>query len=61
MSKTGGKTPFLPNNDDDDEHFLRIPINDCHSEQLLPYLDESYTFIGKHSYLIEQNSFFFGF
>lgn len=46
VSTTGEKARFL--NENDDEHFLRIPVNDCHSAQLLPYFDKAYTFIGKN-------------
>ncbi|CAF3637835.1 unnamed protein product [Rotaria socialis] len=44
-SKTGERASFL--NENDDEHFLRIPINDCHNAQLLPYFDKVYKFIEK--------------
>jgi len=46
VSTTGEKAPFL--DESDDEHFLRIPVNDCHSAQLLPYFDQAFTFIGKN-------------
>lgn len=45
VSTTGDRAPFL--DEKDEEHFLRIPVNDCHSAQLLPYFDEVFTFIGK--------------
>jgi hypothetical protein len=49
VSTTGQKAPFLDGNDDndDDEHFLRIPVNDCLNAQLLPYFDQAFSFIGK--------------
>jgi len=45
VSTTGDRATFL--NENDDEHFLRIPIDDCLNAQLLPYLDKAYTFIEK--------------
>lgn len=45
VSITGQRAPFLDENDD--EHFLRIPVNDCHNAQLLPYFDQAFSFIGK--------------
>jgi len=45
VSTTGQRAPFLDENDD--EHFLRIPVNDCLNAQLLPYFDQAYSFIGK--------------
>jgi hypothetical protein len=48
VSTTGEKARFL--NENDDEHFLRIPVNDCHNAQLLPYFDQAYTFIGKDKF-----------
>ncbi len=44
MSTTGLRAPFL--NENDDEHFFRIPINDSLNAQLLPYFDQAYNFIG---------------
>lgn len=49
VSTTGDRAPFL--NENDDEHFLRIPVNDCLNAQLLPYFDKIYTFIGKENNL----------
>jgi hypothetical protein len=46
VSTAGDRASFLRENDD--EHFLRIPINDCLNAQLLPYFDQAYTFIGKY-------------
>jgi hypothetical protein len=46
VSTAGDRALFLRENDD--EHFLRIPINDCLNAQLLPYFDQAYTFIGKY-------------
>ncbi|CAF3810713.1 unnamed protein product [Rotaria sordida] len=45
VSKTGDRASFL--NENDDEHFFRIPINDCLNAELLPYFDKAYTFIEK--------------
>ncbi|CAF2189392.1 unnamed protein product [Rotaria magnacalcarata] len=45
VSKTGERASFL--NENDDEHFLRVPINDCHNAQLRPYFDKVYKFIEK--------------
>ncbi|CAF3467002.1 unnamed protein product [Rotaria socialis] len=45
VSMTGQRAPFLDENDD--EHFLRIPVNDCLNAQLLPYFDQAFTFIEK--------------
>jgi len=45
VSVTGDRVPFLDENDN--EHFLRIPIHDSLTEKLLPYLDDVYTFIEK--------------
>jgi hypothetical protein len=45
VSITGQKAPFLDENDD--EHFLRIPVNDCLNALLLPYFDQAFSFIGK--------------
>ncbi|CAF0725502.1 unnamed protein product [Adineta steineri] len=45
VSKTGDRTSFL--NKNDDEHFLRIPIDDSLKAQLLPYFDQAYAFIEK--------------
>lgn len=44
VSTTGERVPFLDENDE--EHFLRIPVNDCLNAQLLPYFDQAYAFIG---------------
>lgn len=44
VSATGDRATFLEENDH--EHFLRIPINDCLNAQLLPYLEKTYAFIG---------------
>ena len=46
VSITGDRASFLDENDD--EHFLRIPINDCLNAQLLPYFEQAYMFIGKY-------------
>ena len=48
VSATGDRAPFLRENDD--EHFFRIPIQDCLTAQLLPYFDQAYTFIGKDKF-----------
>jgi hypothetical protein len=45
VSTTGQKAPFIE--DKDEEHFLRIPVNDCLNAQLLPYFEQAYSFIGK--------------
>ncbi|CAF0737817.1 unnamed protein product [Rotaria sp. Silwood1] len=45
VSRTGDRASFL--NENDDEHFLRIPINDCLNAQLLPYFEKTYIFIEK--------------
>ncbi|UJR33575.1 hypothetical protein I4U23_021013 [Adineta vaga] len=45
VSTTGDRPSFL--NEDDNEHFLRIPINDSLDAQLLPYFDQAYAFIEK--------------
>ncbi|CAF1630377.1 unnamed protein product [Adineta ricciae] len=45
VSITGQRAPFLKENDD--EHFLRIPVNDCLNAQLSPYFDQAYSFIEK--------------
>jgi hypothetical protein len=45
VSITGQKAPFL--DEKDDEHFLRIPVNDCLNAQLSPYFDQAFSFIGK--------------
>ncbi|CAF1467774.1 unnamed protein product [Adineta steineri] len=45
VSITGQKAPFLDENDD--EHFLRIPINDCLNALLLPFFDQAFSFIEK--------------
>jgi hypothetical protein len=45
VSITGQKAPFLDENDE--EHFLRIPVNDCLNALLLPYFDQAFSFIGK--------------
>jgi ribosomal protein S27E len=45
VSTTGDRPLFL--NENDNEHFLRIPVNDCLNEQILPYFDKAYAFIGK--------------
>lgn len=45
VSATGDRATFLEENDH--EHFLRVPINDCLNAQLLPHLEKTYTFIGK--------------
>ncbi|CAF2336903.1 unnamed protein product [Rotaria sp. Silwood2] len=45
VSRTGARASFL--NENDDEHFFRIPINDCLNAQLLPYFDKTYTYIEK--------------
>lgn len=44
VSATGERAAFL-NDENDIEHFLRIPINDCHDAKLLPYFDQTYNFI----------------
>jgi hypothetical protein len=51
VSTTGQKAPFLDENDD--EHFLRIPVNDCLNAQLLPFFDPAYSFIGNYIYLFK--------
>ena len=48
VSTTGDRAIFLDENDN--EHFLRIPINDCLNAQLLPHLEKTYAFIGKYSF-----------
>ncbi|CAF3166657.1 unnamed protein product [Rotaria sp. Silwood2] len=45
VSISGQRAPFLDENDA--EHFLRIPVNDCLNAQLLPYFDQAYSFIEK--------------
>ncbi|UJR13667.1 hypothetical protein I4U23_000679 [Adineta vaga] len=45
VSITGQRAPFLE--EKDDEHFLRIPVNDCLNAQLSPYFDQTYSFIEK--------------
>jgi hypothetical protein len=45
VSTSGQKAPFLDENDD--EHFLRIPVNDCLNAQLSPHFDQAFSFIGK--------------
>ncbi|CAF1100249.1 unnamed protein product [Rotaria sp. Silwood1] len=45
VSISGQRAPFLDENDD--EHFLRIPVNDCLNAQLLPYFDQAFSFIEK--------------
>lgn len=31
----------------EDEHFLRIPVNDSYQEKLLPYFDKAFEFLGE--------------
>ncbi|CAF3806827.1 unnamed protein product [Rotaria sordida] len=45
VSISGQRAPFLDENND--EHFLRIPVNDCLNAQLLPYFDQAFNFIEK--------------
>lgn len=52
VSITGQKAPFLDENDE--QHFLRIPVHDCLYAQLLPYFDQAYAFIGKSSTVTEK-------
>lgn len=44
VSTNGERAAFLKD-ENDVEHFLRIPINDCLNAQLFPYLDQAYNFI----------------
>ncbi len=53
VSTTGDRPLFL--NENDNEHFLRIPIDDCLTAQLLPYFDKAYAFIGKYKFQLEKN------
>ncbi len=46
MSTAGARPSFL--NENDDEHFLRIPIDDYLNAELLPYFDKAYAFIGNY-------------
>ena len=59
VSKAGQTVPFLDENDD--EHFLRIPVNDCHSAQLSPYFQTTHRFIGNYKFLYKKFIFFFVF
>ncbi|CAF1023167.1 unnamed protein product [Didymodactylos carnosus] len=45
VSSTCPKAPSIA--DENDEHFLRIPINDSLNAQLIPYFDQAYNFIEK--------------
>jgi len=45
VSCHGERAPFIDENDD--EHFLRIPVNDCLNAQLSPFFDRSFAFIEK--------------
>ena len=47
VSCQGERAPFIDENDD--EHFLRIPVNDCLNAQLSPYFDQAFDFIGQFS------------
>ncbi|KHJ40721.1 dual specificity phosphatase, catalytic domain protein, partial [Trichuris suis] len=42
MSVASPKPDFLQ-----EEHFLRIPVNDSYSEKLLPYFDQAFRFVDK--------------
>lgn len=37
-----------PDHFKDDEHFLRIPVNDSYQDKLLPYFEEAFKFLGKN-------------
>ena len=45
VSATGDRVEFLDANDR--EHFLRIPIHDSLTSQLLPYFEQAFAFIGE--------------
>lgn len=45
VSMSGQKAPFLDEKNDD--HFLRIPINDCLNAQLSPFFEQAFKFIEK--------------
>ena len=45
VSLTGERVTFLDENDS--EHFLRVPIHDSPTAQLSPYFECAYEFIGK--------------
>lgn len=32
---------------DDEEHFLRIPVNDSYMDKLYPYFNDAFQFLGK--------------
>lgn len=52
----------------DDEHFLRIPVNDGYQDKLTPHFEDAWEFLGKQPSVriqmfaagVKTNSFFFG-